>query len=537
MNRSDNLTKQETGKKQETSVAEFIFLLYFAVMLFARAIGLYEGMTAYNITLVVGMLLFAAKIFLTENTLFEYCWMAVLLLISLIVYHNTGEKGLLVYFTMMLGIKGVSLKKAFQTGGVIWSIAFICLLIFSIGGLIPETYFLHIKNGFGYILCHSLGYPHPNVLHIAYIVFMAFITYQMGEVRHQKLFITTGLLFLGNLFVFMYSVSFTGLIAATVFLLFNLYFQLRTHLSLIEKTLVQLIFPFCVAFSVMGPVMIQGRLFEIIDKALNTRYTLSNYFLTQQPITLFGTRFIVPNYRYTMDCSYVYAFMQLGVIPFILICLLFFLLIRDYLRQSKRIELAIILSLCIAGVTEPFMFNLAYKNLIFLFLGEYLFRTSLTVSSALPKWANREMFFIKVGNRPVDGRFLLADNLYNNAVNIMHNARRDSKKYLIIAAVAGLAASGIYIVSVPVPNTVYVNEETINESDTVEPQYLSIQGVQKIRDEGNLVLDYMGDKSPMYAFSGNIAVVEYIRKDISIGLGIMIAINAILMIMRGSRNK
>jgi len=147
------------------------------------------------------------------------------------------------------------------------------------------------------------------------------------------------------------------------------------------------------------------------------------------------------------------------------------------------------------------------------------------------------MFFIKVGNRPVDGRFLLADNLYNNAVNIMHNARRDSKKYLIIAAVAGLAASGIYIVSVPVPNTVYVNEETINESDTVEPQYLSIQGVQKIRDEGNLVLDYMGDKSPMYAFSGNIAVVEYIRKDISIGLGIMIAINAILMIMRGSRNK
>ena len=119
----------------------------------------------------------------------------------------------------------------------------------------------------------------------------------------------------------------------------------------------------------------------------------------------------------------------------------------------------------------------------------------------------------------------------------MHNARRDSKKYLIIAAVAGLAASGIYIVSVPVPNTVYVNEETINESDTVEPQYLSIQGVQKIRDEGNLVLDYMGEKSPMYAFSGNIAVVEYIRKDISIGLGIMIAINAILMIMRGSRNK
>ena len=47
----------------------------------------------------------------------------------------------------------------------------------------------------------------------------------------------------------------------------------------------------------------------------------------------------------------------------------------------------------------------------------------------------------------------------------MHNAQRNSKKYLIIAAVAGLAASGIYIVSVPVPDAVYVNEETIKIPD------------------------------------------------------------------------
>ena len=94
----------------KTTVAEMIYLLYFAIMLFARDIGWYESMLPYTLSLLLGMLLFGIKVLSTKHTLFEYLWMGALLILSLVVYHNTGEKGLLVFVTMMVGLKAVSMR-------------------------------------------------------------------------------------------------------------------------------------------------------------------------------------------------------------------------------------------------------------------------------------------------------------------------------------------------------------------------------------------------------------------------------------------
>lgn len=512
MNKVSNL--EET---YNVTFSEIVYLMYFAIMLFARGIGLYEGMLLYNISLVIGMLLFGIKILSTEHTLFEYVWMGVLLALSVIVYMNTGEKGLLVYTTMMLGLKGVSLMRVFKTGLITWSIAFGTLIILTVSGFMPERIFMHNKNGIGYLICHSLGYSHSNVLHISYIVLMIFIVYVIGKVGKKKLLIMSLALMLGNIYIFMYSVSYTGFIGATCFLVFNLYFQMRKEISKAENIIIQSVFPICVAFSVVGPLVIKGWLFDIINKALNTRYFLSNYFLTEQPITMLGSRLVVPNYRYTMDCSYVYAFVQLGIIPFILICLLYFMLIRDCLKNGRKIELAIILGLCVAGVAEPFMFNLSYKNLIFLFAGAYLFRLSDKIYVKAPKLLHKRIQFIEFGNNVIS----IKKNWVGGKSGRLYGKADGNSKHpscmisIIIAAVAIIVTAGIFVATVPKPEYVYIDEKT-NENMEISPEYLSQEDVDLLVSKGNIVLNYTGKQAAMYGYSGGTATLEYYRMMVSV---------------------
>lgn len=149
--------------------------------------------------------------------------------------------------------------------------------------------------------------------------------------------IATALLYGGNFYIFLYSVSYTGLILTTVYLLANLYFNLRKEFTRGEKVLIQCIYPVCALLSVLGPVLIKGKLFDIFNKMMNTRWNLSRYFLTEQRISLFGTRFTdLPDKDYNIDCSYVYILMYYGIILFAIISIGYFVTIR---REVKLMQL------------------------------------------------------------------------------------------------------------------------------------------------------------------------------------------------------
>ena len=359
-------------------LSELIYLAYFTVMFGARAIGLYEGMLAYNMMLVAGMLLFLLKIAMTRHTFGEYLLIGVLLFISLIVYYNTGEKGLLLYFTMMLGMKNVSLKRVMKWAAAILSISFTVLIFLSVFGLKQDITYLHDRAGFGQVLRHSLGYPYPNTLFTTYIVLMVLIMYVLGKQTKKQLIMTSALMFLGAVYIYLYSCSNTGLIVATFYLFANLWLQLRNRLSIVEKLVLLIAYPGGALLSIVGPLVTSGRLFQIMDKVLHNRWAYSYYYLTTEPVTLFGTRFgETPNDNYMIDSSFLYSFLQIGVIPFLIVTALMVGMIVSYVKREKRTELAIIISFCVLGLSDPFFFNLSYKNLMFLFVGELLyFQTS-----------------------------------------------------------------------------------------------------------------------------------------------------------------
>ena len=434
---------------REIEISELAYLLYFTIMFGARAIGLFEGMVVYNISLVIGMLLFIIKVSMTEHTVFEYCIMGFLLLVSVIVYYNTGEKGLLLYFTMMLGMKGVSIKRVFKLGTIILSLSFTTLVLLSVTGLKEEITYLKDRAGFGSVIRHSLGYPYPNTLFTTYIVLMALIVYMLGKQTKKNLLLTTLFLFAGAVYIFLYSCSNTGLIVSVFFLLVNLYLQLRKGLSKFEKAGIWLMYPVCLLFSILGPLVTQGKLFWLLDKVLHNRWAYSLYYLTNEPITLFGVRFKeAPNTNYMIDSSFLYSFLQVGVIPFIIITLLYLGMIFDYVKKEKKTELVIIVSFLVLGLSDPFLFNLSYKNLMFLFAGEYIYRK-------LQLFEEREMplFGYKFRLIPIGGRKISYDMLPIQRCSIfMDKLRKNISKNsgvltLVYFVSFGLTSGILYILT------------------------------------------------------------------------------------------
>ena len=45
-----------------------------------------------------------------------------------------------------------------------------------------------------------------------------------------------------------------------------------------------------------------------------------------------------------------------------------------FTKENKKAELAIIIGMLIAGITEPYLFNLSFKNLILVFAGNLLYK-------------------------------------------------------------------------------------------------------------------------------------------------------------------
>jgi len=378
-------------RTRKVNLAEMIYLLYFAVMFGARAAGLYEGMLLYNITLVIGMLLFVIKVTMTEHTVFEYLIMALLLGMSLLVYKNTGEKGLLLYMTMMLGMKGVSLQRIEKVGLTILGVCFPVLVFLSVTGIITDiAYPADGRLLPGQMLRRSLGYPYFNTMFTTYVVLVALIMLVCGYQEKKQLIISSIFFFIVGVYLYIYSCSNTGMIVLAVFLVMNIVMQSmeisaspkskdgsvedkHSGLGIFVRILLMSVYPLGMAVSILCPLLIGGESFEILDKLFHNRFNYANYYLTHEPVTLFGTRFAqAPNDNYLIDSSFLYSFLQLGVVPCIVLTTLMMGTIWKLIKENRRIELAVVVSFCVLGLSDPFFYNLSYKNIMMLFAGETL---------------------------------------------------------------------------------------------------------------------------------------------------------------------
>ena len=371
----DRLKRIASENSVELSWQEACYYGFFIILSVTKGLGLYEGQKLFELLVPAAFVLAAAKILITPYTRGQWVVLSLLLSLTAVVFYHSHERGILFVAFTVLGMKNISVKKVFRIGLWVWSLCAIVLSVFSFFRLEHTIYRVHDKLGMGHIFRWSLGFTHPNILHITYLALCAFIVCELGDNYKFRHFIW---LMAGNCLVFLYSISYTGFGIVAVLLAGCLYVRFRPRFCIVEKVLANLVFPICLILSFVAPFYLNYNKFagmvQRLNKLLNTRIWLAEQFLKSEYRSLFGADISkVVNSSMTMDNSYVWGYINYGLIMIVVILLGYWaLLLYDTHRQRTR-ELVILVCFLGAGWTEPLLFNTSFKNVTLLFLGSLLF--------------------------------------------------------------------------------------------------------------------------------------------------------------------
>ena len=357
------------------TIQEALYYGFFILLSLAKGLGFYEGQKLFVLLVVPALLLGLLKIVFTAYTKRQAIFQALLFGLTAVVYWQSHQIAVLFVAFTVLGMKGISVKKVFHIGLWVWSVCAVALSVFSFFRLEHTIYRVHAKMGLGRIFRWSLGFTHPNILHITYLMLCALIIYELQEQYSWKQCL---LLMLGNLLVFFYSVSYTGFGIVTVLLAGCLYVRFRPEFCIVEKILTNLVLPVCLVLSYVLPFFLFGspfsRAVQKLNFMLNTRIWLAEQFLKSDYRSLFGADVSqVVSSAMTMDNSYVWCYINYGLIPTVIILLGYFGLLFYDTHKQRTLELVILVCFLAAGWTEQLLFNTSFKNITLLFLGELLF--------------------------------------------------------------------------------------------------------------------------------------------------------------------
>lgn len=499
------------GKEE---IGEMIYLLFFAIAVGMRAIGWYDDSSVrIKVGLSVCAFLFLCKIIITKHTVKEYAIIGGFLFLAGMVYWCSGEKGMIVYFMMMLGMKKVDSKKVIECGALIAGILISFRIITGVFGLAAavDKYYPQTRNGVGTMFRHGLGYAHPNTLHMNVIMLTMMIIYLITVYLKEKenaVFLllmasVAGVLF--NLYIFQYSGSRTGIMACVVYVVINFCFFMRKKMGLIEKMISYAAFPLTAFMAIILPCILPENIFERLNRTIfHSRFMLARLYWNNNGMSLFGKRLVNPGGTYTtygIDMAQLYLFLQLGIVTFIVVFTLTIFFINRCFAYDKRAELSVMLTMLFIGIWEPLLYNMAAKNFAYVFMGNviYTFMEGVEKDSS----NQQELFF---------------DTDKACVLRLIKRA--------LIGVFAGVVAVVMFVMMTKEPTALYGAKEKdeSNKSLGMTPEYYTSQEIKDFKTNGDIVLDYAGEDKPMYKYDEDIAVGEYHKRISSIGVWAGIAV-------------
>ncbi len=360
---------------------EKCYICGFGILTLMKALGMQDGDLDYKILLIIGMLFLLVKICISTNSMKEWGVVVIFICLGGIAYIQTGDKGLLIYIVIMLGMKNVDLKKVMMTGAIIWIAGISVMTVLTLSGVVAEITTPNKRPIIGEVLRHDLGYGHPNTLGLAVVTAVMYAGYSLVmKAKKRKAVYALGVLTIWGGLYFFLSYSFTSMLLIALFAVLLLYSIYHERLSKTARIIAYLILSICLVISYVLPFAIYGtngftftRTILHYFLSLGDRFQLSLNAMTQWPISPFGQRvtFITDGVEWNVvDNSYVWILVQAGWFPTAVLLILFEYVIITYIHHNRIPELAIAITLLVAGISEPLLFNTSCKNIIFLFAGE-----------------------------------------------------------------------------------------------------------------------------------------------------------------------
>lgn len=493
------------------TIQEAFFYGFFILLSLTKGLGFYEGQKVFILLTSIALLFGFLKILVTPYTGRQAVAQILLLLLTAVVYLSSRELAVLFVAFTILGMKGISVRKTLHIALWVWGLCAVFLSVFSFFRLEHTVYRVHQKMGLGHIFRWSLGFTHPNILHITYLMLCALIVLALEEGYGLKQYI---LLMVGNFLVFLYSVSYTGFGIVLILLTGCLYVRFRPRFCLIEKAAANLVLPVCLILSFVMPLFLYkyfhlvyvfgkpvlGSLAHRLNGLLNTRIWLAEQFLNHAEYrSLFGRDVSqITSSSMTLDNSYVWCYIHYGLIATVIILAGYFALLFYDTRRQRTRELVVLVCFLGAGWTEQLLFNTSFKNITLLFLGALLFlqKEGAKEYCLFPQFCGRQVS-VPLAALP-DRLFLIMRAVYR--------ARRGR----IFGAVAAGALLGIMLCA-------FVYREPAGYvvprfyTDALEDTSVFLESREDPAYEGFKVLNYVDGDTPMQVVSGKAVKLETAR--------------------------
>lgn len=508
------------------TIQEVCYYGFFILLSLAKGLGFYEGQKLFALLVAPALVLGFLKILLTPYTKRQAFFQILLLALTAVVYYESREIAILFLAFTVLGMKNISVKKVLHIALWIWTVCAVALSAVSFFFLEYTVYRVHAKMGLGHIFRWSLGFTHPNILHITYLMLCALVILNREERYGFKDYF---ILMTGNFLVFFYSVSYTGFGITLVLLTAALYVKFRPRFCFLEKTLANLVLPACLILTFVLPFYLQRRHWlsgyvQKLNFMLNTRIWLAEQFLKSGYTSLFGTDISgIVKSSMTLDNSYMWCYINYGLIPTAVILLGYFLLLFYDTHKQRTRELVVLVCFLGAGWTEPLLFNTSFKNITLLFLGAFLF---------LQKEGEREYcLFSRLPERwsrvtvPLAG---LPDSMF---LHVQAAYRRKRCRVLCAAAAGVLLGLLLCALLYRVPEG-YVVQRFY--TDGLEETSVYLKSEDDPAYEGYRIMNYKDAETPMQIVAGNAVKLETARYYVGSALlgGLFGAAAAILWHMR-----
>lgn len=349
------------------------YYLFFIIIFSAKMFGFYDGQPIFYACVAVALLFYVLKILTSKHSIKEYIVMAFLFAISGIAYILSGEKGMILFMAMLTGMKGVDSRKVIRFAFYCGSIIFVFMTLITCLGIIPDGY--HVSSKYGTMMLRRyFGQPGANVTHTILFLLVAMGLYL--DFKTVSLLRKSVLIMILNVYLFMYTFSLTGVFSITFLIVINLILAKIGNINTKKvRCLSNILFGAIIVSSIILPLVLKGKAFEIFNKIMNHRIEYAYYYLINQKISLLGSRLVAaPDANYYLDNAYLYLFLNLGIALFAVIVVLLFFTLNKIISYNNRAELAVFTAFAIIGISDPFLFNASFKNIIFVFAGQYLYQ-------------------------------------------------------------------------------------------------------------------------------------------------------------------
>ena len=496
---------------------ELVFYVYFSILFGMKMIGISDGNAVYSLLLLAGLAFYGLKELITRKTVLEWILTVLLLGTAMLIYLHSGEKAMLLDFSLLLAVKNVPEKRVFSLAGILFTCGLGTITFLRVFGILPDNYKILPDYFGGYTLLHSLGFPHNNVVLTTFAIGSMTILYLCGNKSKLRTAGVTLLLWVTAGGYFQYVTGRTGFIACVLFGLLNFYFQFYYKGRAFEKICIRLVYPFCVVVSVILPLILKLTTYQ---SSIEDRLRLAYYYYQNNTPKLFGQVLSNPQGEvFGVDIALFNLLMQSGIIAFAIVSILNIGLVEYAIKKQRKDILAIAVCMFILGITEPLLYNTSFKNILFIFMG---YMVSDLAGRAVQRgnrcaWIGREWKPLPVRDRIFDVKIRqsgrkAAEQLY-----------RKRGRVLLTSVLAGCLIGLCTYFYVQSPQTIYIREDIPNSlpeeiCDQTNLQDISDQPVFLGYMEGAMVVNFTrGTDLGFYPLQGEVAHEEALKKSITAG--------------------